>query len=145
VHAAASFFKIKLDEIIIVYDEIELPFGTVSLKFSGGLGGHNGLRSMRDCFADAGFWRLRLGIGRPDGRTPGRGGSDVGKDNGIAGWVLADFTREEKEEFSEVFDAGAKLLLQALAAGPERLLPEWAKKNCIVKPVAEPEAPGPAA
>ncbi|MCL2271025.1 MAG: aminoacyl-tRNA hydrolase, partial [Treponema sp.] len=70
-YAAAAFYKIKLDEIIVIHDEIELPFGTLSLKFSGGLGGHNGLRSMKADFGSADFWRLRIGIGRPDSREPG--------------------------------------------------------------------------
>jgi PTH1 family peptidyl-tRNA hydrolase len=132
--AAASFYKIKLDEIIVIYDEIELPFGTLSLKFSGGLGGHNGLRSMKASFGSADFWRLRVGLGRPDGRVPGRGGSNVGKDNGIADWVLSDFDADEAEALAPVFETGAGLLMQAITAGPERLLPEWAKKNCINKP-----------
>ena len=139
VKAAASFYKIKLDEIIVVYDEIELPFGTLSLKFSGGLGGHNGLRSIKSCFGSADFWRLRVGIGRPDGRVPGKGGSGAtnsgansGKDNGIAGWVLSDFSREEAETLVPVFESGASLLTRALASGPQRFLPEWAKKNCIL-------------
>jgi PTH1 family peptidyl-tRNA hydrolase len=129
--AAASFHKIKLGEIIVVHDEIELPLGTLSLKFSGGLGGHNGLRSMKACFGSADFWRLRVGIGRPDGRLPGKGGQAEGKDNGIAGWVLSSFTAAEEEALAPVFSTGAGLLAQALADGPEQLLPEWAKKNCI--------------
>ena len=130
--AAAAFFKIKLDEIIVIHDEIELPFGTLSLKFSGGLGGHNGLRSMKACFGSADFWRLRVGIGRPDDRVPGKGG-DTRKDNGIADWVLSDFTAPEAESLAPVFETGARLLLQALAWGPEQMLPEWAKKNRLTE------------
>jgi len=130
--AAASFYKIKVNEIIVVYDEIELPFGTLSLKFSGGLGGHNGLRSMKACFGSADFWRLRIGLGRPDGRTPGKGGNpENNKEAGIADWVLSDFTAAETEALVPVFNAGADLLVQALADGPERLLPEWAKKKLL--------------
>ena len=130
-HAAASFYKIKLDEIIVVHDEIELPFGTLSLKFSGGLGGHNGLRSMKACFDSADFWRLRIGIGRPDGRTPGKGGNpENNREAGIADWVLNDFTAAEAEALIPVFDAGAGLLIQTLTSDPEGLLPQWAKKNC---------------
>jgi PTH1 family peptidyl-tRNA hydrolase len=136
VQAAASFFKIKLDEIIVVHDEIELPFGMLSLKFSGGLGGHNGLRSMKASFGSADFWRLRIGIGRPDGRVPGKGGSpstegEPAKDNGIAGWVLSNFTAAETEALAPAFNTGAGLLVQALTTGPGSLLPKWAKKNCV--------------
>ena len=128
--AAAAFYKINHDEIIVIHDEIELAFGTISLKFSGGLGGHNGLRSMKNVFGNADFWRLRIGIGRPDGRTPGKGGSlESSLEAGIADWVLSDFTSTEKESLIPVFTAGAELLTLALVTEPEQLLPEWAKKN----------------
>ena len=130
--AAAMFFKIKPNQIIVVHDEIELPFGTLSLKFSGGLGGHNGLRSMKSCFGSADFWRLRIGIGRPDDRTPGRGGNiESSRAAGIAKWVLSDFTAAEIDALVPVYNAGAGLLTHALAAEPELLLSRWAKKNCL--------------
>ena len=131
-YAAAAFYKIKLDEIIVIHDEIELPFGTLSLKFSGCLGGHNGLRSMKASFGSADFWRLRIGIGRPDDRIPGKGGS-IGSSQtaGIADWVLTDFTPDEGAALVPVFAAGAGLLTQALVTGPDHLMPEWAKKSCL--------------
>ena len=131
--AAASFYKIKLDEIIVIHDEIELPPGTLSLKFSGGLGGHNGLRSMKACFGSADFWRLRIGIGRPDNREPGKGGNpQSSREAGIAGWVLNDFTSEETRALAPVFSTGAGLLTQALTTDPKSLLPEWAKKRVLI-------------
>jgi len=130
--AVAAFFKIKPEQIIVVHDEIELNPGTLSLKFSGGLGGHNGLRSMKACFGTADFWRLRIGVGRPDGRAPGAGGSiESSREAGIAAWVLSDFSGDETRELAPVFGAGAELLERAFAEGPETLLPEWAKKNCL--------------
>jgi PTH1 family peptidyl-tRNA hydrolase len=129
--AAASFFKIKLEEIIVIHDEIELPFGTLSLKFSGGMGGHNGLRSMKAVFGSADFWRLRIGIGRPDDRQPGKGGNpENSRAANIADWVLADFTPVETEELAPVLVTGAQLLANALAVEPQSLLPEWTKKKC---------------
>ena len=133
-YSAAAFYKINHKEIIVIHDEIELPFGTVSLKFSGGLGGHNGLRSMKTCFGNADFWRLRIGIGRPDDRLPGKGGNpENNREAGIADWVLSDFTAAERAALVPVFDAGAGLLLEALALGPEHLLPYWTKKNCLAE------------
>jgi len=127
--AAASFYKIKLEEIIVIHDEIELPFGTLSLKFSGGMGGHNGLRSMKASFGSVDFWRLRIGIGRPDGRLPGKGGNpESSLAANIADWVLNDFTQPETESLVPVFAAGAELLSRAFAVDPQSLLPEWAKK-----------------
>ena len=120
VQKAASFFKIKIEEIIIVQDELELPAGTISLKFSGGLGGHNGLRSMKKCFDSADFWRLRIGIGRPDAQLPGEGVYD---------WVLSDFTAEEKERLIPVFNGGAELLTQLFTNEPDIYLNEWKKKK----------------
>jgi PTH1 family peptidyl-tRNA hydrolase len=118
VHAAASFFKIPPERILLVHDELELPLGTVSLKFSGGLGGHNGLRSMKSRFGTADFWRLRIGIGRPDHRD-------------IAGWVLSDFDPHEEPALALALAAASGVLLRALTLGPEPLLGEWSKKRVI--------------
>jgi PTH1 family peptidyl-tRNA hydrolase len=129
VFAAASFFKIKPEEILLVHDELEIGLGVLSLKFSGGLGGHNGLRSMKARFGTADFWRLRVGIGRPGDRRPGEGGGP-GSGGDIAGWVLSDFSRAEEEALAPALAAGAALLVRALAGRPENLLPEWGKKIC---------------
>jgi PTH1 family peptidyl-tRNA hydrolase len=133
IRGAAAFFKIPAPSILLVHDELELPPGTVSLKFSGGLGGHNGLRSMKAAFGTADFWRLRIGIGRPGDRPPGKGGPPLGgaKNGGpdIAGWVLSDFKAPEKETLNHTLAAAAELLVLALAGEPESLLPEWGKKK----------------
>jgi len=137
VQPAAAFFKIDIKEIIVIHDELELPLGCVSLKFSGGLGGHNGLRSMNKNFGSADFWRLRLGIGRPDSRLPGEGGPE-GSGDGIVDWVLSDFSKNERDILVPVLDAGAGLLIQTLECEPESLLKEWAKKK-IALPEPDPE------
>ncbi|MCL2185509.1 MAG: aminoacyl-tRNA hydrolase [Treponema sp.] len=129
VHAVSSFFKIDVKEIIVIHDELELPLGTLSLKFAGGLGGHNGLRSMKESFGNADFWRIRIGIGRPDARLPGEGGPP-GSGEGIIGWVLSDFYNNEQETLIPTLDAGANLLLQVFSCDDlETLLKEWAKKK----------------
>ncbi|MDR1418830.1 MAG: aminoacyl-tRNA hydrolase [Treponema sp.] len=113
---AASFFRIKAEDVIVVHDELELPLGTAAFKFAGGLGGHNGLRSMKAALDTAGFWRLRIGIGRP------------GHDD-ISGWVLSDFSAAEGETLEPVLAASARALAEALSLGPESLLPEWNRKK----------------
>jgi PTH1 family peptidyl-tRNA hydrolase len=128
VSRAASFFKIKIEDIIVVHDELELPLGTLSLKFGGGLGGHNGLRSTKASFGSADFWRLRIGISRPDSRLPGEGGPP-GSGEGIIDWVLSNFDAAEADILDSVLQKGAELLLRAFADNPESLLPEWAKKK----------------
>ena len=131
VAAAVLFFKIKTSgAVIVVHDELELPLGTISLKFSGGLGGHNGLRSMKASFGTADFWRLRIGIGRPDSRLPGEGGR-AGSGEGIVDWVLSDFDAAEEEALNSALETGADLLVRAFRDGPETLLPEWSKKQCV--------------
>jgi len=65
----ASFYKIKPEEILVVYDDLDLSAGVVRLKLAGGLGGHNGLKSIVKHFGSDGFYRLRIGIGRPEKNT----------------------------------------------------------------------------
>jgi len=124
VFAAASFFKIKLEEIIVIHDELELPLGTISLKLAGGLGGHNGLRSMKACFGSADCWRLRIGIGRPAGEE-------------VVDWVLSDFTNAEQEILLPALDAGAELLQQLFTVDPETKLDEWKKKKIQIQKKSE--------
>jgi PTH1 family peptidyl-tRNA hydrolase len=148
VFAAASFYKMDIKEIIVVHDELELPLGTISLKFAGGLGGHNGLRSMNKCFGGPDFWRLRIGIGRPGTRLPGEGGNaDSLRTTGSAAyeadltgeanpsvhdWVLSDFTNDEKEILNPALDAGAGLLIKTFTEEPDTLLNDWKKKKIIM-------------
>ncbi len=132
VQAAAAFFKIDVKEIIVIHDELELPLGVISLKYSGGLGGHNGLRSMKKSFNSADFWRIRIGIGRPDSRLPGEGGHE-GSGEGVYDWVLSDFSKNEQETLMPVLDAGANLLMKTIEDDPETLLKEWTKKKIIIE------------
>lgn len=115
----ANFYKIKPEEVLIVHDELELPIGTVSLKWSGGLGGHNGLRSTKAVFGTADFWRLRFGISKP-----------VGKD--IADYVLSPFTSDEQIILSQIFTQTAVLFGKLLfSTDPQRLITEWGKKKLL--------------
>lgn len=63
-----KFYRIPLDKLIVIHDDLDLGFGVVRTKFSGGHGGHNGLRSIFEC-AGKDFWRVRVGIGRPPGQS----------------------------------------------------------------------------
>lgn len=111
---AARFYKIKPEEILVIHDELELQPGTMSLKWSGGLGGHNGLRSTKAVLGTADFWRLRFGIGRPS-------------HDDISGWVLSDFTSDERIKLEQVFLQGNELFETLLTAEPEKLLDKWKK------------------
>lgn len=65
VGAVAKFYKLKPEEILVIHDELDLAPGTIRLKFSGGTGGHNGLKSMNAHLHSDQYWRLRIGIGHP--------------------------------------------------------------------------------
>ena len=117
----ANFYKIEPAEILVIHDELELAPGFVSLKWSGGLGGHNGLRSTKAVLNTADFWRLRFGIGRPDNDKIG-----------VADWVLSRFTAEQQELMQNVFSQTNLLLVKMLLSkDPQKLLGEWSKKNLI--------------
>ena len=113
---AASFYKIEPERILVVHDELELPAGTFALKWSGGLGGHNGLRSAKACLGTADFWRLRFGIGRPP-------------HDDVALWVLSDFSKDELPAMNAAFQGAAGLFEALLNEEPKKLLPEWKKRQ----------------
>lgn len=67
---ARGALKVPLERVLVVHDEIDLPFGDVRVRLGGGLAGHNGLRSLTDSFGGKDFWRIRVGVGRPDASDP---------------------------------------------------------------------------
>jgi PTH1 family peptidyl-tRNA hydrolase len=67
---ARGAFKLDLEQVVVVHDEIDLPFGEVRVRLGGGLAGHNGLRSLRRELGSADFHRVRVGVGRPDSSDP---------------------------------------------------------------------------
>lgn len=67
---ARGSLHLDLDRVVAVYDEIDLPFGTVKVKLGGGLAGHNGLKSLKRELGSADFQRVRVGVGRPDSTDP---------------------------------------------------------------------------
>jgi PTH1 family peptidyl-tRNA hydrolase len=84
---ARGSLKVPLDRVIALHDEIDLPFGEVRVRLGGGLAGHNGLKSLKRGFGDPEFWRVRVGVGRPDSTDP-----EI-----VASYVLGRF-REPRDE-----------------------------------------------
>jgi len=101
---AARKYKIPVQRIFVIHDEVELPFGEVRLKEGQGLGGHNGLRSLEECLGSRDFWRLRVGVGRP-----GR------EDQPLIDHVLAPFS-EPREEVTRLIERAADVAEEWLAA-----------------------------
>lgn len=115
----ANFYKLKPENILVVHDELEMQPGFVSLKWSGGLGGHNGLRSTKQVLGTPDFYRIKFGIGRPDHKD-------------IAGYVLSNFTADEQIILAQTFAAASGMFVkELLASDPQRLVQEWSKKKCI--------------
>jgi PTH1 family peptidyl-tRNA hydrolase len=67
---ARGSYKLALERVVVVHDEIDLPFGEVRARLGGGLAGHNGLKSLKRELGGTDFWRVRLGVGRPDSTDP---------------------------------------------------------------------------
>lgn len=105
VRACTDFFNFKSEEILVVHDDLELPFGTIRLQRGGGLGGHNGLKSIKSHLGSDDFFRLRFGIGRPQ-----RGS--------VASYVLLPFSKEEAPLLPLLFDKAESLLKGDLSVLP---------------------------
>ena len=104
---AARFYKIPLEKIIVIHDELDLPLGKIRIKRGGGNGGHNGLKSL-DAHIGEDYWRLRLGIGHP-------GDKDL-----VSNYVLADFHKSERQGVASLIGGISQhiaLLLHGDAAG----------------------------
>ena len=93
---ARGSLKVPLERVIVLHDEIDLPFGEIQVRRGGGLAGHNGLKSLKRGFGDAEFWRVRVGVGRPDSTDP-----EI-----VAGYVLSRF-REPKSDVEELVSRAA--------------------------------------
>jgi PTH1 family peptidyl-tRNA hydrolase len=92
VSALMSFYKVSRDRLLVIFDDLDLPFGTLRLRSDGGAGGHNGMRSIIGQLGGNQFARLRVGIGRPPGRMD------------PAAFVLHDFNRDEILELTAVVE-----------------------------------------
>jgi PTH1 family peptidyl-tRNA hydrolase len=108
VAALRTFYKIPVEHIVVIHDELDIPFGTIRIKRGGGDNGHNGLRSVTAALGTRDYLRVRVGIGRPPGRMD------------PADYVLHDFSAAERKALPEVLERSADavevLLQRGLAA-----------------------------
>jgi PTH1 family peptidyl-tRNA hydrolase len=100
-----DFYKVPTERIVVVHDELDIPFGSVRLKRGGGDNGHNGLRSLSKALGSREYLRVRVGIGRPPGRQD------------PADFVLKDFSAVERKELPFLFDRSADAV-EALLTSP---------------------------
>ncbi|GGQ41491.1 aminoacyl-tRNA hydrolase [Couchioplanes azureus] len=112
VAALAQFFKVPVEQVIAVHDELDVPYGQVRVKRGGGEGGHNGLRSMSKSLSTKEYARVRFGIGRPPGRQD------------PADFVLSDFSGVERKELEFLVDRAADVVEAVVVEGVE-----WAQNK----------------
>jgi peptidyl-tRNA hydrolase, PTH1 family len=107
-----SFYKVPVENLIVIHDELDIPFAEVRLKLGGGEGGHNGLRSISKSVGTRDYLRVRVGIGRPPGRMD------------PADYVLHDFSGTERSEvpllISDAADAVELLVADGLTAAQQQ-------------------------
>lgn len=102
---ARGQLRVPLEEVVAIHDEIDLRFGEIRAKLGGGVAGHNGLKSLRDGFGSNDFWRLRVGVGRPDSTDP-----EI-----VSAYVLGRFAEPEdrvRELISDAADEAEHLIEQ---------------------------------
>jgi PTH1 family peptidyl-tRNA hydrolase len=107
-----QFFKVPVDNVLALHDELDLPYGQVRAKRGGGEGGHNGLRSMSKSLGTKEYARVRFGVGRPPGRQD------------PADFVLSDFTAAERKELEFLVDRAADVAEAVVLEGVE-----WAQNK----------------
>ena len=89
VQAIKEYYKLEMEDIIVIHDDIDLPFGTVKFKIGGGHGGHNGLRSI-DAHIGKEYIRVRIGVGKPQDKAD------------VANYVLNNFSKEELNKLQDI-------------------------------------------
>ena len=99
-----KFYDLKPDQLIVIHDELDIDAGTIKIKFSGGHGGHNGLRDIIAALGND-FIRIRVGIGRPPGRMDS------------ADYVLKDFNSTEREELPTTLEIAADAVEAIITKG----------------------------
>ena len=106
-----SFYKVSVEKLVVIHDDLDIPFADVRLKLGGGEGGHNGLRSITKSVGTRDYLRVRVGIGRPPGRMD------------AADYVLHDFSSTERSEvpllISDAADALERLVAEGLLAAQQ--------------------------
>jgi peptidyl-tRNA hydrolase, PTH1 family len=105
---ARGSFKVPLERVLVVHDEIDLPFGDVRTRLGGGLAGHNGLKSLKRELGGAEFMRVRVGVGRPDSTDP-----EI-----VSAHVLGRFS-ESAAQVAELVDRACEQVQRVVLAGEE--------------------------
>ena len=121
VAAALRYYKLSPADLIVIHDELDIPFGQVKIKESGGHGGHNGLRSLMEELGSGDFLRIRVGIGRPAKGDPVK-------------YVLGNFGKDEVPLLPRVLDGVCPLLALLLREGVPKAMSLYNRKDLTQEP-----------
>lgn len=105
ISSLVRFYQVSLENLLVTYDDVDLPFGVLRLRPSGGSGGQNGMQSIIEHLGTEDFPRMRIGTGRPPGRMD------------AADYVLQDFTVQETELLNDILDRGVEAVLTFISSG----------------------------
>jgi peptidyl-tRNA hydrolase, PTH1 family len=108
VKALATFYKVRPDHLVVIHDELDIPFDTMRVKTGGGDNGHNGLKSIRGSLGTGDFYRVRVGIGRPPGRQD------------VADFVLSNYSSTERKVLPFQVDSAADAVECLVSDGLEK-------------------------
>ncbi|MBQ7119424.1 MAG: aminoacyl-tRNA hydrolase [Oscillospiraceae bacterium] len=108
VSQAAAFYKIPMERVIVIYDDISLPTGKIRIRSKGSAGGHNGIKNIIERSGTDEFPRIKVGVGAPKGEGQ------------LVGWVLGSFSKEEQEILSGAIDRACNAVSEIIKSGCEK-------------------------
>jgi len=112
-----AYFKMDISSLIVIHDDLDLPFGAVRLKSGGGDAGHKGLKSIITCLGSADFMRIRMGIGKPADRTP------------VEDYVLQRFNSDESNLLQQNIQFASEAAAEIVLSGMQQAMAKYHTKN----------------
>lgn len=117
VRSLQAYFKVDTGNVIVIHDDLDLPFGAMRLKAGGGDAGHKGLKSIVNCLGSADFTRVRMGIGKPADRTP------------VEDYVLQKFNPGESARLREIIQSASDAAADIIQSGLQQAMAKHHTKN----------------
>ena len=118
VNGALHFHRLSLQDLIVIHDDLDIPFGRIKLKDGGGHAGHNGLRSLMQELGDGQFTRVRMGVGRPP-------------HGDAADYVLSSFSRDEMSQLPRLLEGAVELLELLLLEGMPKAMSIYNNRDLL--------------
>jgi peptidyl-tRNA hydrolase, PTH1 family len=112
-----TYFKVDTGNLIVIHDDLDLPFGAMRLKMGGGDAGHKGLKSIINCLGSADFMRVRMGIGKPAGRIP------------VEDYVLQKFRQDESDTLKQIIQTASEATADIIGSGLQQAMAKHHTKN----------------